>query len=274
MSDESRQSRVRTERPSLDSTFLRMAAEFARRSTCRRRAVGCILVDYRNHIVGSGHNGVPRSFPHCLDSPCPGADAPSGTNLDGCLAVHAEANALLQCKDVESIMTCYTTSSPCLACIKLLLNTSCERIVFDRLYPHPEAKRLWVGVAGREWLHKPPRSYRQVFGHDFDEDADLKNDKGQRLIEYKPDAPRVPIIFADCKRCGAINLLSMGFIERPDWEYLEERSEQGFDTFEQRTRRIWLTPNSPMRCTRCQELFSPEWKWRDLNPEPKRRWAI
>jgi len=35
-------------------------------------------------------------------------------------------------------------------CCKLLLNTSCERIVFVEEYPHSAARELWEG-AGRLW---------------------------------------------------------------------------------------------------------------------------
>jgi deoxycytidylate deaminase len=37
---------------------------------------------------------------------------------------------------------------PCHSCIKLLLGTSCQRIVYRDAYPHPEAARWWV-EAGR-----------------------------------------------------------------------------------------------------------------------------
>ncbi len=70
--------------------------------------------------------------------------------LDGCHAIHAEQNALLQCRDVYSIHSCYTTVSPCMTCMKLLLNTGCERIIFTEEYVQPEAARLWQS-AGRLW---------------------------------------------------------------------------------------------------------------------------
>lgn len=79
-------------------------------------------------------------YPHS----CAGAQSPSGTNLDGCQAIHAEQNALLQCKDIYDIHTCYTTASPCVTCVKLLMNTSCQRIVFAEEYPQPAAKELWL----------------------------------------------------------------------------------------------------------------------------------
>jgi len=83
---------------------------------------------------------------------CSGAEAPSGQSLDACQAIHAEQNALLQCRDVYAIDTAYVTASPCVTCCKLLLNTSCRRIVFKEAYPHNQSEGLWTG-AGRVWEH-------------------------------------------------------------------------------------------------------------------------
>lgn len=156
-------------RPSRDEWAMKLALVTAQRTTCCRRAVGCVLLNARGHVLATGYNGVAAGLPHCNEKTweaewtgfdmtsvedyhhaCSGAKAPSGTNLDGCQAIHAEQNAMLQCKDVYSIHTCYVTASPCMTCIKLLLNTSCERIVFVEEYPHPAAKELWTG-AGRAW---------------------------------------------------------------------------------------------------------------------------
>lgn len=130
--------------------FMSQALIAAAGSTCSRRAVGCVLVDRFNFVIGVGRNGVPSKFPHCIDVPCPGAGAAPGTSLDKCLAVHAETNALLQCHDPMQIEECYTTSSPCIHCTKLLLNTSCKKIWYLVEYPHPDAKFLWLD-AGRCW---------------------------------------------------------------------------------------------------------------------------
>ncbi len=164
-------------RPTRDEWGLQLAQVTASRSTCLRRSVGCVLVDKRGHILATGYNGVAAGQKHCndsirLDNPppsgdswasltdlkcfyyphaCPGAQSPSGTNLDGCQAIHAEQNALLQCGKVWEIDTCYTTTAPCMTCVKLLLNTSCQRIVFKEDYPHSEARVLWEN-AGRIWL--------------------------------------------------------------------------------------------------------------------------
>jgi len=82
---------------------------------------------------------------------CFGAKSASGTNLDSCEAIHAEQNALLQCRDVHEIDTVYCTDSPCITCIKLLMNTSCKKIVYLREYPHAQAKKLWLSL-NREWV--------------------------------------------------------------------------------------------------------------------------
>lgn len=134
-------------RKSWDEHFMNIARECGTMGTCSRRQVGCVLVDERRNILSTGFNGVPPRWDHCRDNPdakCPGATAPSGTNLDSCWANHAEQNALSHCTDRMRIHTCYTTTSCCVTCVKELLHTSCCRIVFIAEYPQPEARLLWV----------------------------------------------------------------------------------------------------------------------------------
>lgn len=176
-------------RLSRDAWGLELAKVTARRGTCCRRQVGCVLVDADGHVLATGYNGVAAGQPHCneekevgtdyeqwgnpslgLERPtrfvkifpnaCPGADASSGTQLESCQAIHAEQNALLQCPDVRRIHTCYVTCSPCVTCVKLLMNTGCQRIAFAEPYAHDEAARaLWTAscagrcVEPRDWVH-------------------------------------------------------------------------------------------------------------------------
>ena len=121
-------------RPSRESIFLEMAKILSRRTTCRRRAVGCILVDKNNHVLATGYNGVGSGLSHCIETPCDGARYPSGTGLDKCEAIHAEQNALLQCKNVQEIETAYITCSPCIHCAKLFLNTGVKTIYCESIY--------------------------------------------------------------------------------------------------------------------------------------------
>lgn len=131
-----------------------MALVVSRRATCHRRRVGCVLTNARGHVLATGYNGVASGMMHCIEAPCPGALMPSGSGLDSCLSIHAEMNSLMQCSDPWAIEDVYCTTSPCVHCIKMLMNTSAKTIWFYEEYPHAESKNLWLmsGI-GREW-HK------------------------------------------------------------------------------------------------------------------------
>jgi dCMP deaminase len=151
-------------RPTKDQYFMELAKVAATRTTCIRRGVGCVLADTRGHVMSIGYNGVASGMAHCneLTMPrhptsyttgyykraCKGHDLPPGQ--DFCEAVHAETNALLQCRDPWSIETAYVTLSPCKACLKLLLNTSCKRIVFLEEHTDLAPRELWEKL-GRDW---------------------------------------------------------------------------------------------------------------------------
>lgn len=100
----------------------------ASRSTCARRAVGCIITDIDGHILSTGYNGVPRGQEHCIDTPCPGAGDKPGDNTK-CQAVHAEQNALLQCGDLQRAHDLYVTCTPCFACAKMIANTKIRTVI-------------------------------------------------------------------------------------------------------------------------------------------------
>jgi len=145
---------VDDKRPSHPITMLKLASTIAERSTCKRRQVGCVLTDAHGRVLSMGHNGVAKGQEHCTDKPCPGANCPSGTGLDKCEAIHAEQNALMFCADVMKIHACYVTASPCINCVKMLMNTSCNEIHFLEKYPHPEAEKLWTNsYFERKWIH-------------------------------------------------------------------------------------------------------------------------
>lgn len=143
-------------RPTLDQYLMELAKIAATRTTCIRRGVGCVLANKRGHVLSIGYNGVARGLPHCNERDehhawgnlCEGHDLPPGK--DQCQAIHAEQNALIQCRDVWEIETAYVTLSPCKACLKLLLNTNCQRIVFLQEHTDPMPKALWLS-AGRQW---------------------------------------------------------------------------------------------------------------------------
>jgi dCMP deaminase len=152
-------------RPNVDEYFMEIAQTVASRSTCVRRSVGCVFVDKRRHIIGTGYNGVPAGEAHCNDieirhlskitfpNACEGSDARSGQNLDACLAVHAEQNAILQCRDVHVIDRAYVTAFPCPSCAKLLLNTSCNTVVYATQYGDNVGQAMWVRAGRVAQLH-------------------------------------------------------------------------------------------------------------------------
>jgi deoxycytidylate deaminase len=57
------------ERPSYDEYFMEMAHIVSKRSTCKRRKVGAILVKDK-HILSTGYNGAPKGLKHCTDVGC------------------------------------------------------------------------------------------------------------------------------------------------------------------------------------------------------------
>lgn len=137
-----------------DWYFLKMAYLVAERATCVRRSVGCILVNSKGHVIATGYNGVGRGQTHCIDKPCQGAELKSGEGLDVCRAIHAEQNALLQCKDVYDIQRVYCTTSPCMHCLKLLLNTSAKDIIFGEKYSDADVLgKYWTTSGGRSWAY-------------------------------------------------------------------------------------------------------------------------
>jgi dCMP deaminase len=148
-------------RPSKHETFLEIAKTVSEQATCIRRNVGCVLVNSKNHILATGYNGVPAGAVHCLDLPCSGAEFPSGEGLNSCEAIHAEQNALLQCKDIYDIEKCYCTVSPCMTCVKLLLNTSCSILIFPTLYTDLEPLELWKKSEREYIIYERPIQTRQ-----------------------------------------------------------------------------------------------------------------
>lgn len=134
-----------------DRVWLDVARSISKLATCPRRKVGCVLVSNSGHIMSTGYNGPASGHPHCTDYPCAGAAIASGDGLDLCEALHAEVNALIQCKDHLAIGRAYVTTFPCVTCLKMLLGTSCNTIVYETDYCQPQAKEMWL-KSGRKIL--------------------------------------------------------------------------------------------------------------------------
>ena len=138
----------------VDQYYLEIAYLIASRGTCRRRRVGCVLTDEKNRILATGYNGVERKVNHC-ESECPGLGKKSGEDLNLCRAIHAEQNALTQCSNTDAIHSCYTTVSPCDSCIKLLLSTGCQVIIYPEEYREGKDLAHWTRKKILLERHKP-----------------------------------------------------------------------------------------------------------------------
>jgi dCMP deaminase len=124
------------ERPDWDTYWLGVARAVAARGDCRRRQVGAVLVK-GNRIRSAGYNGAPAGDRGCLAGACPrglrsAEEVPHGSPYDDCIAVHAEANALLYAdgrQDTEGA-TLYVTAKPCDDCRKLVRGAGIRRLVW------------------------------------------------------------------------------------------------------------------------------------------------
>jgi dCMP deaminase len=114
-----------------DQYFLNLARETASRSNCIRRQHGSVIVKNRR-IRSTGYNGPPSGHPHCDVGACPRADseAVSGWAYDSCVAIHAEANAILYSSpEQREGGTIYITGVPCFTCAKLIANSGISEVV-------------------------------------------------------------------------------------------------------------------------------------------------
>jgi len=114
------------------ATFMAMAYQLASLSTCPKRQVGCILLDKNLRVIGSGYNGVVSGMQHC--------------NGKDCNCVHAEINALDNCKTRIDVTYIVTTCAPCSDCFSALANWPIETIYFAEESKHSIKSPLLVFV--------------------------------------------------------------------------------------------------------------------------------
>lgn len=140
----------RHERPTWDEVAIDLAFSVARRGTCDRSQVGCVLT-VNNRTIATGYNGAVAGAPHCDDV---------GHLMEGasCVrTVHAEANAIADCARrgvATEGSTAYVTRIPCVACALLLVSAGVVRVVAAVRYRDPETVR-WVFEAARVPLEWP-----------------------------------------------------------------------------------------------------------------------
>lgn len=119
----------------LDKRYLRMAAIWAENSYCERRKVGALLVKDQM-IISDGYNGTPSGFENvCEDE----------NHLTKPYVLHAEANAITKVAASSNSSrgaTIYVTSSPCIECAKLIIQSGIRRVVYSENYRLPDGIEL------------------------------------------------------------------------------------------------------------------------------------
>jgi dCMP deaminase len=119
--------------------FMSVAHLISRRATCTRGHIGAVLVR-DNNILSTGYNGAPAGLPHCNETTCRiyRSTHPDGTVEENCVnTIHAEINAIAQAaKHGVSIRDAdiYITASPCIHCLKVLVNVGIRTIYYDKPY--------------------------------------------------------------------------------------------------------------------------------------------
>ena len=111
----------------LDKRYIRMASIWAENSYCTRRQVGALIVKDKM-IISDGYNGTPSGFENiCEDNN--GVTKP--------YVLHAEANAITKIArsgNSSDGATMYVTSSPCIECAKLIIQSGIKRVVYSEKY--------------------------------------------------------------------------------------------------------------------------------------------
>ena len=85
--------------------YLNIAKAVAQRSTCLRRQYGAVIVK-DDVIIATGYNGSARGDENCCDVGVCWREAhgvPHGQQYEKCLAVHAEANAIISANGQDMI---------------------------------------------------------------------------------------------------------------------------------------------------------------------------
>lgn len=128
-------------RQSREETMMQIAEAVARRGTCNRLYVGCVIAR-NSRAITTGYNGRPSHMAHCAhedELPC----------LE---AVHAEANAIVFAARHGTAIEgaeLYSTHQPCLACSQLIINAGIIKVTYWHPY-RDDAGLLLLEDAGLE----------------------------------------------------------------------------------------------------------------------------
>ena len=146
--------------------FIKITKLVAERSSCLSRQVGAVIVK-DNRILATGYNGSPSGLENCCDEgSCLRKGSKSGENLNECMAVHAELNAILQCAKMGICCedaTLYVTTKPCASCMKAIIQSGIRKVVYIEDYDAPLTDKL-VELSGIKCIQ-----YKENKGEDINE---------------------------------------------------------------------------------------------------------
>ncbi len=155
-------------RISKTDTYLNCAEVFAYRSTCIKRKYGAVIVK-DDVVISTGYNGAPRGFDNCCDlGKCTRIERNmhQGDGYGICRAVHAEANALLNCSRQQTIgADLYLTgvnpsdnsihrAKPCPLCARMIIQAGINNVILrigdgtDDYITIPATDLKWVQDIG------------------------------------------------------------------------------------------------------------------------------
>lgn len=126
-------------RPSWDEYFMELMRMVAKRSTCDRGRMGCIITKSK-HVATTGYSGSPPGMPHCDEI---GHQMKKTVHEDGketwhCVrTMHAEQNAILQAARQGVPLqgtTLYCRVTPCRVCAMLIIGAGITRVVCEKKY--------------------------------------------------------------------------------------------------------------------------------------------
>lgn len=117
------------ERPSREDTNMAIADLIAKRGTCGRAQVGCVITQ-DDRIVSTGYNGPPNGW-HCEPRYC-------GDMKTTCThAIHAEANAIVFAAKKGIALEgakIFCLTAPCVGCARLIIQAGIKTVYFKTPY--------------------------------------------------------------------------------------------------------------------------------------------
>jgi dCMP deaminase len=121
-------------RPSWDEYFLGIMEAVAKRATCDRGRVGCVIARDKR-ILATGYAGAPAGTPHCDEVGHELVDSidETGKISKHCVrTAHGEQNAIAHAARNGIALdgaTLYNRMTPCYICAKMIINAGITRVV-------------------------------------------------------------------------------------------------------------------------------------------------